>query len=121
MRRVIEALDAEVFSVICGAWLRLRTHTSGGRLVIALDGKTVRGARAGEAYAPHLVSAFTHISGVTLAQTQVPTKTNEIPAAQQLLAVMDLDQVIVTADAMHAQTAAAALGGVMLLLRVKRR
>ena len=107
LRRVIETLDAEVFSLICGAWLRLRATTSAGRLVIALDGKTVRGARESDARAPHLVAAFTHGDGLTLAQTQVDAKTNEIPAAQHLLGLMDLEGVVVTMDAIHTQTTTA--------------
>lgn len=100
---MIEALDAEAFSLICGAWLRIRAHTTAGRLVIALDGKTVRGARDGEARAPHLVAAFTHHDGLTLGQTQVDAKTNEIPATRHLLALMDLHQTVVTMDAMYTQ------------------
>lgn len=92
LRRVIEALDAELFSLICGAWLRLRVHTIGGRLVIALDGKTVRGARAGDAAAPHLVSAFTHTTGVTLAQTQVDG------TGEPCKLVRELGQVVVAGD-----------------------
>lgn len=103
LRRVIEALDAEVFSLVCGAWLRLRATTVAGRLVIALDGKTVRGARDGDSHAPHLVAAFTHGDGLVLGQTQVADKSNEIPAIRHLLGLMSLDGVVVTADAMHTQ------------------
>ncbi|MDF1490416.1 ISAs1 family transposase [Tessaracoccus caeni] len=103
LRRVIEALDAEVFSLICGAWLRMRATTVHGRLVIALDGKTVRGARDGDARAPHLVAAHTHADGVVIGQTQVDDKSNEIPATRHLLGMMDLEGVVVTMDAMHAQ------------------
>ena len=102
-RRVIEALDAEVFSLICGAWLRMRATTIAGRLVIALDGKTVRGARDGNARAPHLVAAHTHGDGLVIGQTQVDAKSNEIPATRHLLGLMDLEGVVVTMDAMHAQ------------------
>lgn len=107
LRRVIEALDAEAFSLICGAWLRVRAQTINGRLVIALDGKTVRGARDSDARAPHLVAAFTHHDGIVLGQTQVSDKSNEIPATQHLLGLMNLNGVVVTADALNTQTATA--------------
>ncbi len=107
LRRVIEALDAEILSLICGAWLRVRAITNAGRLVIALDGKTVRGARDAEASAPHLVAAFTHADGIVVGQTQVDAKSNEIPATQRLLGLMDLNRVVVTMDAMHTQTVTA--------------
>lgn len=103
LRRVIEALNAETFSLICGAWLRIRATRTAGRLVIALDGKTVRGARDGDARAPHLVAAHTHHDGIVIGQTHVDAKSNEIPATRHLLAMMDLEGVVVTMDAMHAQ------------------
>ncbi len=107
LRRVIEALDAETFSLICGAWLRMRATTIHGRLVIALDGKTIRGARDGDAHAPHLVAALTHTDGLVLGQTQVDEKSNEIPATRHLLGLMNLQDVVVTMDAMHTQIATA--------------
>lgn len=108
LRRMIEALDAELLSLVCGAWLRVRAATNAGRLVIALDGKTVRGARDADVSAPHLVAAFTHTDGLTLGQTQVDSKSNEIPATQRLLGLMDLNGMVVKMDAMHTQTATAA-------------
>ncbi|MBE6478676.1 MAG: ISAs1 family transposase, partial [Propionibacteriaceae bacterium] len=64
-------------------------------------------AHAAGARAPHLMAAFTHHNGVVLAQTQVPDRQNEIPAARRLLALMDLTGVVVTMDALHAQTTTA--------------
>ncbi len=52
---------------------------------IALDGKTVRGAKTQEHAAPHLLSFRTHQSQETLLQVAVCEKTNEIPVAQALL------------------------------------
>src|SRR5918912_182805 len=50
----------------------------------ALDGKTVRTASA-HGDKTHLVSLVQHGSGVTVAQTEVATKQNEISAAPNLL------------------------------------
>jgi predicted transposase YbfD/YdcC len=69
---------------------------------IAVDGKSVRGARAGGGKAPHLVAAVTH-SGVMLAQRQVEQKSNEITVLQPLLQDLPLSGVVVTADAMQTQ------------------
>jgi predicted transposase YbfD/YdcC len=44
-----------------------------------------------------------HREGVVCAQQQVEEKTNEINAVVPLFAGMDLEDTIVTADAMHAQ------------------
>ena len=56
-----------------------------------------------------MVAAFTHREGVVIAQQQVQDKSNEIPAAQAMLQEMDLGGVTVTMDAMHTQTATAAM------------
>jgi hypothetical protein len=75
------------------------------RRVLALDGKTVRGARAqnldGIAYQPHLVSVIDQASGAVLGQVQVDTKGSEITAFTRLLDQLDLRDVLVSADALH--------------------
>ena len=70
---------------------------------IAVDGKTLRGARLSENRQAHLLSAMTHAEGATIAQRNVDTKTNEITGFRPLLEPLDLADVVVTADAMHAQ------------------
>ncbi|WP_241666000.1 ISAs1 family transposase [Prescottella subtropica] len=80
--------------------------------MLAIDGKTVRGARNRSdqtSVAPHLVAAFDHAAGVVLGQVCVAAKSNEIPAARTLLALFDLDGVVVTMDALHTQIDTAAL------------
>lgn len=72
---------------------------------IAVDGKTLRGARLDERRAVHLLSAMTHREGATIAQRNVDTKTNEITGFAPLLALVDLDGTVVTADPLHAQRA----------------
>jgi len=72
---------------------------------IAVDGKTLRGARLDERRAVHLLSAMTHREGATVAQRNVDTKTNEITGFAPLLGPLDLKGVVVTADAIHAQRA----------------
>jgi predicted transposase YbfD/YdcC len=73
------------------------------RAGLAVDGKTVRGARGtGQDRAPHLLAAVTH-DGVVLAQQQITAKSNEIPAFQPLLAALDLNGWVITADALHTQ------------------
>ena len=76
----------------------------GGRLVIAIDGKTVRGARNKTGKAPHLVAALAHGIGAVLGQVAVEEKSNEIPAVRELLkAFTDLAGAVFTIDAMHTQ------------------
>ena len=56
------------------------------RRVIAIDGKTVRGARtAADGCAPHLVAALDHATGTVLGQLATAAKSNEIPTVRTLL------------------------------------
>ena len=47
-RRAFALVSAGVPGQVIGAWLHTRAAQAGGRLVIAVDGKAVRGARNGE-------------------------------------------------------------------------
>jgi len=111
-RRVFAGLDADALAAVIGAWLWTRTTVRGEHRVIAIDGKTIRGARRRDRGAPHLVAALDHTSGTVLGQLAVAAKSNEIPAVRTLLAGFDLAGVVVTVDAMHTQhdTARAILG-----------
>src|SRR6516162_3265370 len=75
-----------------------------GRLVIAVDGKAVRGAKNKDGKAPHLVAALAHSIGAVLGQVAVDAKSNEIPAVRDLLkAFADLAGAVITIDALHTQ------------------
>lgn len=103
-RRVFTGLDPDVLDGVLGAWFWTRTATVQGRRVIAIDGKTVRGARTASSDAPHLVAAFDHAAGTVLGQVAVAAKSNEIPSVRTLLKVLDVTGAVVTLDAMHTQT-----------------
>lgn len=108
IRRVFALIDADHLDRLLGAFMWIRTHTVGTtRRVLALDGKTVRGARSKTTTAPHLVGALDHDTGVVVGQLAITAKSNEIPAVQGLLKLFDLDGVVVTVDAMHTQTTTA--------------
>jgi predicted transposase YbfD/YdcC len=77
-----------------------------GSIVLAIDGKTLRGTiPAGQTRGVHLLAAYLPERGVTLVQVAVERKENEIVAAPKLLKHLDLNGVVVTGDAMHAQRA----------------
>ncbi|MFD6327844.1 ISAs1 family transposase [Streptomyces sp. NPDC058442] len=103
LRRLFARLDADRLDTVLGVWALTRTARVAGRQVIAIDGKTVRGARGGGSAAPHLVAALAHGSGAVLGQVAVSEKSNEIPAARELLQLLHLDGVVVTMDALHTQ------------------
>ena len=66
IRRALARLDAAKPDGILAAWLWTRTAVVDQRRVIAIDGKTVRGARTRGTTAPHLVAAFDHGCGAVL-------------------------------------------------------
>jgi len=57
-RRAFALVSPDVLDRVLGAWLWTRAVQAGGRLVIAIDGKAVRGARNKDGKAPHLVAAL---------------------------------------------------------------
>lgn len=72
------------------------------QLVLALDGKSLRGAVQDDGRCVHLFAAMVHDAAV-VAQREVDHKTYEITAVRPLLEDVDLCGAVVTADAMHAQ------------------
>jgi len=105
LRKLFARIDADALDQALGVWMWTRTFTVEQRRVIAIDGKTIRGARTRVGgKAPHLVAAFDHGAGAVLGQVAVDAKSNEIPAARTLLGQLDLDNAVVTLDAMHTQT-----------------
>jgi predicted transposase YbfD/YdcC len=103
-RRAFALVSADVLDRVLGAWLHTRAVQAGGRLVIAIDGKTVRGAKNKGGKAPHLVAALAHGIGAVLGQVAVEEKSNEIPAVRDLLkAFASLASAVITIDAMHTQ------------------
>jgi predicted transposase YbfD/YdcC len=104
-RRAFTKVNADTLDRVLGAWLWTRSRQVLGRLVIAIDGKTIRGARDKNGKAPHLVAALAHGIGAVLGQVAVAAKSNEIPAVRDLLkAFTSLAGAVITIDAMHTQT-----------------
>lgn len=110
-RAVLARLDPVDLDHRLGAYFTTVATTqaseSGGLLAVALDGKTLRGARRMGAAATHLVSVFAHHARLVLGQLAVAEKSNEIPCVRQLLRTLRRVRLLVTVDAMHTQTATA--------------
>jgi predicted transposase YbfD/YdcC len=104
VRRTLQNLEGERLDALLGQWTACHTSGFGGRRAVAVDGKTMRGFRSPQGPARHLMAAIDHHAGVVIGQVDVPGKTNEIPIFSQLCdQIPDLEQVVVTADAMHCQ------------------
>jgi predicted transposase YbfD/YdcC len=105
-RRILKRVDATAVAAAFGTWLAGQLATVSpdlDGLVIALDGKTMRGARTAEEKAPHLLAAMICGARIVIAQRDVDQKTNEITQVKPLLSDVDLCGALVTADAMHVQ------------------
>jgi DDE_Tnp_1-associated len=106
IRRTLARLDADALAGAIGAWLADRERrgpAASRRRAVAVDGKTLRGARgAGAGGRPvHLLAAMDHASRAVLTQRQVGGAPEEVPAFARLLAPLDLAGVVVTTDALQ--------------------
>ena len=132
IRRVLQDLDSDAVEAAMRSWALAQladrptpdgVPTREQRQVMALDGKTVRGAHipttppaatttdatdatdgggGGGGYRqPHLVSVLDQASGALLGQVAVQEKSSEIAAFTVLLDQLDLTDVLITADAAH--------------------
>ena len=100
IRRVIGSVDAAAVDNALGSWfLSLAPDNED----VAIDGKALRGAKQENGKAIHLMSAFLHQQGYSVAQVPVDSKSNEITAVRPLLSNLNLAGRLITADALHTQ------------------
>lgn len=99
---VFRALDPEPFNAVFAEWA---AHLSGriDGMVVAVDGKTVRGSKAGGTTPLHLISAYCDDLRLVLGQRASAHKKNEIRDIPKLLELLYLKGAIVTLDAMGCQ------------------
>jgi hypothetical protein len=92
----------ELDQVVCGA---LRELQDDRPEAIAVDGKTIRSTRPDETHDNklNLFAALAHNQAVVQNQVGIDDKSNEIPALPELLAPLELDGTVVTADALNTQ------------------
>lgn len=97
-QRLFDAIEPEQFHDSFFTFTQqLNTVLSG---VIAIDGKTIRNSGENPL---HIVNAWSEANQLVLAQLRVEDKSNEITAIPLLLKLLDLDNRIVTIDAMGCQ------------------
>lgn len=103
IRRLLRDIDAQMVDDAVGLWLMAQNKNLDPR-ALAVDGKTLRGAKQKDGTQIKLLSAILHKEGIVLARQNVPAETNEIPILPKLLADTNLAGMVVTADAIHTQT-----------------
>ena len=103
-RRVLaNAIEIEEFEQVVRDFFGALPQ-AGHTVVIALDGKALRGTiLAGQTHGRHLLAAYLPAEGWVLYQVEVANKENEISAAPRILKALDLRDKVVTGDAMFAQ------------------
>jgi predicted transposase YbfD/YdcC len=106
--RVFARLNPSAFQQAFVAWVdAIRLKLPGD--VIALDGKTERRThdRAIDLAPLHIVSAWSTANSLVLGQIRVDDKSNEITAIPLLLELLDVQDCIITIDALGCQVAIA--------------
>ena len=107
IRYILQGLDPKAVEQV------FRRHAAGlldgatrsSPRTIALDGKVLRGSfdNFTDRKAAQLLHAFDTKVGLILAHIDIDEKSNEIPAAQQLLGELDVARTTITLDALHCQ------------------
>ena len=100
IRRILQGAEVAAVDASLSDWL---LGLSARDDALAVDGKTLRRALREDGTQVHLLSAFLQGQGLTVAQREIPAKTNEIPEIKPLLEPLELTGRVVTADALHTQ------------------
>ncbi len=102
--RVIYRLKSDEIEHAFQSWISSLIETTGAD-IIAMDGKTARRSftTKDRKSALHTVSAWSCQHQLVLGQTAVDSKTNEITAIPELLTMLDIENSIITLDAMGCQ------------------
>lgn len=106
IRRVLTALKPGAFQACFASWIaRLANEDGCTHPIIAIDGKTMRRSHdRGSGLGPlHLVSAWSTENGLALGQVATEEKSNEITAIPELIDQIDIEDAIVTIDAVGCQ------------------
>lgn len=99
-----------IFIMLSPKWLGLsivcilKTIIKDKEEQIMLDGKAIKATDAIKTIDTmmNIVTAYTD-TGISLGQITVDSKSNEIPAVRDLIDMMDIEGLVITADAMHCQ------------------
>jgi hypothetical protein len=121
LHAVFAALDVARFEAALTAWVRAAGFDDLDERVAHLDGKRLRGSQGHQLPGVHLLAAYSGELGAVVAQLAV-TDTNEHKTALEVLKVLPLGGLILTADAAFTQRdvcAAVVAGGGHYVLPVK--
>lgn len=106
LQRLVSGLNVDALERALFGWAQEIVNSRSDRqdwAGLALDGKVLRGSRTDTLPGEHLLSVVAQELGITLAQADVPPKTNEAKACLPLLAGLNLTNRVVTGDAAFMQ------------------
>ena len=107
IRYILQGLDPKVVEQVfrCHAAGLLDGASGASRHTVALDGNVLRRSfdNFRDRKAAQLLHAFDTKVGLILAHVDIDEKSNEIPAAQQLLGELHVAHSTITLDALHCQ------------------
>jgi hypothetical protein len=103
LHRILTGLDVGAFETALRTWVEPQLEPPITLEPVAIDGKAVRGAKDQHLPSAYLLSAFASRRGVVLAQLAIGERENELTQALPLLRQIDLNDVVVTGDALFAQ------------------
>ena len=102
LTRVIATINPKwlSLSIVCILNTLIKSNPS----QIMLDGKVIKSTDAIKTIETmmNIVTAYTD-TGISLGQITVDSKSNEIPAVRELIEMLNIEGIVITADAMHCQ------------------
>ena len=102
LTRVLAAVDPKKLSLSVVSILKMLVKNNEKQIM--LDGKAIKSTDVMKSIETmmNIVTAYTD-TGISLGQITVDSKSNEIPAVRELIDILDIKGLIITADAMHCQ------------------
>lgn len=109
IKRVIAIIDPNQLNFVFYSWLaniineKNYTFLDEVNKIVAFDGKTICGGDDIYNKALHILTAFDTENELVLGQLPVDVKTNEITVMPELIKLLDLENTVITADALNCQ------------------
>lgn len=103
LSKVFATIDSKKFLEVFIVWIKEIIQDNG--LHLSIDGKAVKSARdaINGGNTPYIVSAFLSDIGISVGQVKVNDKSNEITAIPELIKLLDIENKIITIDAIGTQ------------------
>lgn len=102
-RRILgEVISVEELEQVVSTYLTEKKFF-GKQVLIAIDGKVLRGTLDDQQEGTYLLAAYMPSKGIVLMEIKLEGKGSEIPGAIKLLQMVDLRDTVVMGDALHTQ------------------